>query len=57
MAKKTGQAAKPKTGKKIKIVKPIAGIYGLSDNIGDIISLNQKQMETMVESGHAEWVE
>ena len=42
--------------KKIKILKPVAGVYGLSDNIGDIITIDKKSASEMIASGHAEEV-
>jgi len=41
---------------KIKILKPVAGIYKMSANIGDVISVNENQASEMIKSGHAEEV-
>jgi hypothetical protein len=52
--------AKAKTKVKtltIKILKPIAGKYLMSDNVGDIISIDADQAAQMVENHDAEIVE
>lgn len=39
---------------KVKILKPVAGTFGLSANITDIITIDDKSGSEMVKSGHAE---
>lgn len=55
-AKKAADAAdKPKKKKKLKIeiLKPVAGRYRLSANIGDTISIDEDQAEEMINNGDA----
>lgn len=47
--------AKAKTVK-IKILKPVAGRYLMSANIGDTISIDENQAAEMVENKDAEFV-
>lgn len=47
--------AKPKKVK-IKILKPVAGKYLLSHNVGDTVSIDAKQAEEIVENKDAEFV-
>lgn len=41
---------------KIKILEPVAGKYLLSYNVGEIVSIEEKQAEVMVENKDAEFV-
>jgi len=41
---------------KVKILKSVAGRFGLSHNIGDVISFEEKQASEIVESGFGEYV-
>lgn len=52
---KTLKMAKPKKVK-IKILKPVAGKYLLSHNVGDTVSIDAKQAEEIVENKDAEFV-
>lgn len=47
--------AKAKT-LKVKILLPVAGVYLLSDNVGDVVSYAEPLATEMVESKHAEFV-
>ena len=38
---------------KIQITKPVAGLYKLSANVGDTITIEAKQAEAIIETGHA----
>ena len=49
------KAVQPET-KKIKITKPVAGRFTMSENIGDVIEINEKQAEELVDFGYAEYV-
>jgi len=49
------KAAQPET-KKIKITKPVAGRFNMTENIGDVIEINEKQAEELVDFGYAEYV-
>ena len=53
-AKKAADA-KPKKKKKLKveILKPVAGRYRLSANIGDTISIDEDQADEMINNGDA----
>jgi hypothetical protein len=48
--------AAPPESKKIKITKPVAGRFTMSENIGDVIEINEKQAEELVDFGYAEYV-
>tara|TARA_R110001632_G_scaffold137804_2_gene253408 strand:+ start:3422 stop:3571 length:150 start_codon:yes stop_codon:yes gene_type:complete len=41
---------------KIKILKPVAGKYLLSHNVGDVVSIEAKQATELVENKDAEFV-
>ncbi len=41
---------------KIKILLPIAGVYLLSDNVGDVVSYPEALATEMIESKHAKIV-
>ena len=47
--------AKAKTVK-IKILEPVAGKYLLSHNVGEVVSMEEKQASVMVENKDAEFV-
>ncbi len=47
------EAAKPKKKVKITILKPVAGTYKLSANVGDTISIESKQADEMIDKGYA----
>jgi len=49
------KAVEPET-KKIKITKPVAGRFNMTENIGDVIEINEKQAEELVDFGYAEYV-
>lgn len=38
---------------KIQIQKPCASIYRRSENPGDVIEIDEKQADEMIQSGHA----
>jgi len=40
----------------IKILKPVAGTFGLSANIGDTITIDHKQGTEMIKGGYADEV-
>ena len=41
---------------KVKIVLPVAGKFLLSHNIGDIVSIETKQAQELINSGYAKKV-
>lgn len=47
--------AKPKTVK-IKVLEPLAGKYLLSHNVGEIVTMEEKQAIILVENKDAEFV-
>ena len=54
MAKKKIEVVKEV--KKVKILKPVSCRFGLSSSVGDVIELEIKQMESLVDNGYAEWL-
>lgn len=38
---------------KIKITAPVAGKYNLSHNIGDVVDMDAKQAQVMIDAGDA----
>ncbi len=54
-AKKDADAIASKSKKKVKIeiLKPVAGTYKLSANVGDTISIEAKQADEMIDNGYA----
>lgn len=55
-AKKEKAPVKKQDNKKVKIIQPSSGRFRISASVGDVIELEQKQMEEMVDLGYAEWV-
>ena len=57
---KEKQMAKRKVVKKenvqVKILKPVAGRFGLSATLQSIITINHNQASEMVEDGYAEYI-
>lgn len=53
MAKK--KKTETKEVKKVKILKPVSCRFGLACSVGDVIELEVKQMESLVDNDYAEW--
>lgn len=45
-----------KKTKKIKILKPPAGVFCISDNVGDVVEKETKQADEMIKAGYAKQV-
>ena len=41
--------------KKVKILKPVSCKFGLSCSVGDVVELEEKQMESLVDNDFAKW--
>ena len=50
------KAARASKGIKIEITAPVAGNFGLSHNIADIVTKDKKQAEELVNAGCAKYV-
>ena len=40
----------------VEILKPVSCTFGLSCSVGDVIELEEKQMESLVDNEFAKWV-